>query len=165
MRNVSAQPKHLATYLNDHLAASVTAVKLLSRLQKAERNASLSRFAADMRREVQQDQRQLQSLMGRLGVKQSRTRKATGWFAEKLTELKLKVDDPHADGFSTLEILEIVELGIEGKRALWQALAAASEDEPALRGADYQQLTQRAQDQHTKMETIRLATAHNVLAA
>ena len=165
MRKVSAQPKHLSTYLNDHLAASVTAVKLLARLQKVGSDATLSQFAADMSLEVQQDQRQLQSLMRRLGLKQSRTRKATGWFAEKLTGLKLKVDDPHAEGFSALEILEIVELGIEGKRALWQALAAASEDKPALRGTDYQQLTQRAKDQHNKMETMRLASAHNLLAA
>jgi len=165
MRNGSVQLRHLGTYLNDHLAASVTAVKLLSHLQKAEANASLSRFAADMRREVQQDQLQLESLMTRLGIKQSRTRKTTGWFAEKLTELKLKVDDPHGDGFSALETLEIVEIGIEGKRGLWQALAATSENEPALRGTDYQQLTQRAQEQHNKMETMRLASAQKVLAA
>ena len=165
MRRDSVQTKNLASYLNDHLAASVTAIKLLSRLEKSEAHGGLARFAARMRDEIEQDQAHLKKLMRRLGIKQARTRKATGWFAEKLMELKLKFDDPQNEGLGTFEILEIVEVGIGGKRALWKALAFASEDEPALRGVDYEQLSRRAEEQHHQMEGVRLASAREAFVA
>ena len=67
---------------------------------------------------------------GSAAVAESRTRKATAWLTEKVTELKLRLDDPAGGALRLLEALEAVSLGIEGKRALWRALAAAAEDAP-----------------------------------
>ena len=158
-------PKHFAAYLNDHLAASVTAVKLLSRLKKQHDGLSSARFAWKMRNEVQKDQHELKRIMRRLRVKQSRTRKATGWIAQKLTELKLKLDDPANGGLGAFELLEIVEIGIEGKRCLWRTLSATSQKIPELRGFDYQQLIERAKQQHDQFEAVRLEVAMQAFSA
>jgi hypothetical protein len=159
-------PKALELYLNDHLAASVTAIKLLSRLQTpALLRGSVSPFAAEIQADVESDQGELKTLMDRLQVKESPMRKATGWIAEKFTELKLKLDDPSNSNLAVLEILEIVEIGIEGKRGLWQALAASSANFPALRDFDFQRLTQRAQQQHDRVEAVRLQAARQTLPA
>jgi hypothetical protein len=76
-----------------------------------------------------------------------------------VAELKLRVDDPSAGALLLLEGLEALGLGILGKRALWRALAAAAEAVPELQGVDYARLEQRAEEQHRRVEGVRLDTA------
>ena len=156
--------RHLATYLNDHLAGSVTAVKLLAALQNSRRAPDVASFATDLRKDVLADQRELQGLMQRLRIPQSRMRKATGWLAEKLAELKLWMDDPAGGRLRTFETLELLEVGSEGKGGLWRALATMTEEFPELRGFDFSRLTQRADDQCHRVESLRLQTAKTALA-
>ena len=54
-----------------------------------------------------------------------------GWLVEKLSEIKLHLDDAGDGALRRLEALETVSLGIAGKAALWHALAAAASDRPA----------------------------------
>jgi hypothetical protein len=56
-------------------------------------------------------------------------------------------------------------LGIEGKRGLWRALAATAEDAPWLRVADYDRLIERAEEQRSRVEKLRLETARTALVA
>jgi hypothetical protein len=155
--------KHIATYLNDHLAGSVVALELLEHLEAAHAGADVGRFAAELRADVSADRRQLEALMESLQVAESRTRKASAWLSEKMTELKLRLDDPADGALRLLEALEAVSLGIEGKLGLWRALAAASEGEPSLQGLDYERLAQRAVDQRSRVEAERLRAAKSAL--
>lgn len=157
--------KHLATYLNDHLAGSVTAVKLLERLETPHNGVDVVRFATEMRAEISADQDELKTLMRRLSMAQSLTRRTMAWLAQKLTNFKLVLDDPTDEGLRVFEALEFVEIGIEGKRALWRALAIAAEQTAELQGIDYERLTQRARDQHQRVETMRLEVARKALAS
>jgi hypothetical protein len=50
-------------------------------------------------------------------------------------------------------------VGIEGKRLLWLALAAAAADTPGLVGTDYGRLERRAEEQRRGVETLRLEAA------
>jgi hypothetical protein len=101
--------------------------------------------------------------MARLHVEESRPRKATAWLAEKVTRLKLRLDDPTDGAFHLFEGLEMLGIGIEGKRGLWRALAATSEIAPELQGVDYARLEQRAKEQHDRIETVRLEVAKAAL--
>lgn len=154
---------HLAIYLNDHLAGSVVAVELLQHLERAYAGRSVQRFAAELRSDIEDDRRELQSLMGRLNVAESRARQATAWLAEKMTMVKLRLDDWAGGDFRLFEALEALSLGIEGKRALWVALSDAAGAAPSLRQLDYARLVQRAVDQRTRVETLRLETARTAL--
>jgi hypothetical protein len=152
--------EHLATYLNDHLSGSVAAIELLENLQAAYAGTELGQFCAELHNDIEADRQELKSLLDRLEIKQSGARKAGGWITEKLAELKMRLDDSAHGPLRLLESLEAVELGINGKLALWRALMAAAEVTPALRGAlDYQRLAKRATEQIERVEAHRLNAA------
>jgi hypothetical protein len=153
--------EYIAIYLNDHLAGSTAAVELLEQLEAE--HEPVRRLFAELRADVEADQEELKSLMGRLGVAESRARKASAWLAEKATELKLRVDDPEGGALRLFESLEALSLGIEGKRSLWQALAAVAGGEPKLRALDYERLTRRAEEQRGRVEAMRLEAARKAL--
>ena len=155
--------EHLETYLNDHLAGSVVAIELMKNLESVYAETAIADFIKRLRADVEMDQQELQNLMSSLEISESRTRKASAWFTEKFTELKLRVDDSKSGDLRLFESLEALSLGIEGKRSLWLALAAAAEVSPALRKVDYESLKQRAEEQRERVETKRLEVARGAL--
>ncbi|MCD6058707.1 MAG: hypothetical protein K0Q89_2237, partial [Thermomicrobiales bacterium] len=92
-------------------------------------------------------------------------RKATGWLVEKLSEIKLHFDDAGDGALQRLEALETVSLGIAGKQALWDALAAAAEAAPELGGLDYARLGQRAATQRAVVESLGLRAAQEAFGS
>ncbi|HEV7681518.1 MAG TPA: hypothetical protein VGO68_05315 [Pyrinomonadaceae bacterium] len=155
--------RHIATYLNDHLAGSVVALELLDSLEAAHAESELGAFFKQLHADIAADQDELQNLMQHLDIAESRTRKASAWLTEKLTELKLRFDDPKDGSLRLFESLEALSLGIEGKRSLWIALMAAARESSPLRILDYKRLTQRAQEQRARVETQRIETAKKAL--
>jgi hypothetical protein len=155
--------KHLGTYLNDHLSGSVVALELLGHLEAAYAGTAICPFLAELKADIVVDRQELDRLMTRLRIASSPPRKAAAWLAEKVSELKLRLDDPAAGALRLLEGLEALSLGIEGKRGLWLALAAAGEDSVCLQGPDYIRLEQRAADQRRRVENMRLQAAKEAL--
>lgn len=153
--------EHLSTYLNDHLAGSVTAIEILDHL--AEEAADIAPIVARLKKDIEADRQQLVDLMARLEIPQSRIRKAGSWIAEQFVEAKLEVDDQSGGLLRRLERLEALGLGIDGKLALWQALEAASSEDFKLQQLDYSHLTQRAREQRVVVETLRIAAARSAL--
>lgn len=156
--------EHLATYLNDHLAGSVVALELLEHLEGTRSGDTLSNFFRELREDVAADREELERLMKELNIDQSRTRKASAWLAEKITELKLRFDDPKAGALLLFESLEALSLGIEGKYSLWIAMEAAAKESSSLQLADYERLQQRAKEQRDRVEELRIKTAPTALA-
>jgi hypothetical protein len=155
--------EHIATYLNDHLAGSEAALELLEFIKAEQSGMSMEQFIAELRADIMADRQELEVLMVRLNVSKSRTRKATAWIGEKVTELKLHLDDPTGGPLRLLEALEALALGIHGKWSLWQAMAAAAADAPALQLVDYEGLAKRAEEQRGRVEAARLAAAKEAL--
>jgi len=154
---------HLAVYLHDHRAGAAAAVELLRHLEQNHRDTPLAPFADALCNEIEADIRELEGLMSRAGISPSSVRAAGGWITAKMAELKVRIDDPVDGALRLLETLETVSLGIEGKRGLWIALAAASEQNPALSGLDYARLRQRAEAQRGSVETQRVQAAKAAL--
>ena len=111
------------------------------------------------------DRHELEGLMQQLHITESRTRKATAWLTEKVTEIKLRLDDPAGGALRLLESLETLSLGIEGKRGMWLALAAVAEEADWLRVVDYERLIHRAEQQRSRVEDERLKAAKASLGA
>lgn len=153
----------LATYLNDHLAGAVAALDLLGRLEAAQAGTPAASELAELRAEIAADRQALATLMSRLNVDESRSRKALAWLTERATHFKLRLDDSPDGALGRLEALDALALGIEGKHALWQALAVVADGAPGLEGVDYQALTQRADDQRRRVEQMRLEAARTAL--
>ena len=155
--------KHLATYLNDHLAGSVIGLELLAHLETAQDGFDLTGFIATLRADFETDRRELEEIMGRLQITKSAPRQVAAWLTEKVTQLKLHLDDPAAGALRLFEALEALVIGIEGKRALWRALAVV--DDPDLQGVDYEYWAQFAEDQQRRVEAIRLEAAKKAFTA
>jgi hypothetical protein len=150
---------YLATYLNDHLAGSLAAIELLEHLESAYASTKLASFFGELRTEISADRQELQRLMARLDITESRPRKLSAWLTGKITEVKLRLDDSARGPLRLLESLEVLGLGIHGKLALWHALDAAADASPSLQGVDYERLAQRAEEQRWRVEVVRLETA------
>jgi len=156
----------METYLNDHLAGAVAAIDLLGRLAGADDiGDARARALAELRADIAADREQLEALMARLDIDESRSRKAMAWIAERASHLKLRLDDSPDGALGWLEALDTLAIGIEGKRALWRALAAAAEHEPRLRSMDYERLVGRAEEQRSRVEMMRLEAAMAALTS
>jgi hypothetical protein len=150
---------NLAVYLNDHLAGAAAALELLDNLLAKFPNSNVSELAREIRQEIDADREELVSIMNRLHIDQSKTRKASAWLAEKAAEAKLYLDDSSAGTLRLFEMIEAISLGIEGKRALWMALARIVNQVPELADIDFNRLIQRAQDQRARLEPFRRQAA------
>jgi len=157
--NVSKE--HLATYLNDHLAGAHFALEILDHLvdEASDWKAALTALRTD----IEQDRQQLKALMSSIAIDESRVRKASGWLAEGLAEVKMNIDDDSNGPLRRLERLEALAIGIEGKIALWRSLAVSAESNVALAKIDYQRLDERGRDQRARVEALRLEAARGAL--
>jgi hypothetical protein len=152
----------LATYLNDHLAASTGAVELTKRAAASNRGTAYAETLAGLSTEIEQDRDALVAIMRRLGVGQDRVKGAAAWSAEKLGRLKLNGQLTGYSPLSRLEELEILELGVTGKLLLWQALLATGPE--GISEAELERLSQRACSQRDRLERLRRDAAAEALA-
>jgi hypothetical protein len=154
----------LARYLNDHLAGSVVALGLLEHLAADRAGTPDVAVLNGVRAEIEADRDVLLELMAQLEIAPSQPRQATGWLVEKVSELKLRLDDSDDGALRRLEGLETVSLGIEGKRGLWHALAVAADSAAMLPPLDYPELVRRADAQRRVVEELRLQAAREAFA-
>ncbi|MGE5272900.1 MAG: hypothetical protein ACM3QU_03890 [Verrucomicrobiota bacterium] len=153
----------LAVYLNDHLAGATLGLELVRRTARENEGTTLGTFLADiLLPAIEEDLHALERLMGQLGISPSRPKVAAAWLAEKLGRLKLNGELRRYSPLSRLLELEGLAVGIEGKRALWLALEAASNGD-RVRGFDFQALAQRAESQRSRLEEHALAAAKEAL--
>lgn len=157
--------KHLAIYLNDHLAAAQGALELLTHLASAHSGTPVGDFLTQLHSDIEMDRQSLEQLMERLQITISTPRRVSGWLAEKVAFVKLQIDDKGSGTLRLFEGLDALLVGIEGKRGLWRALAAATETVPELHGSDYDYLAQRAELQRSRVDAIRLDVAKEALVA
>jgi len=153
----------LATYLNNHLAASEGALELLSSLSEAQADTDVGRFAGELRAEIKAEQQELKNLMEHLQISKNRPRQAAGWLSEKFTQVKLRMDDSKEGSLYLLESFELMLVAIEGKRGLWRVLATTAT--PGLSVADYENYARHSEEQQQRVEAFRLAAAKKAFAA
>src|ERR1700736_1691694 len=154
--------ENLATYLNDHLAGSVAALELIDRLVEACNGTSHAEFLKELRSEIAADQAVLVELIATLGKKESPLRKTVARILEKLSRAKMQLGRSSEGEFGFFQALEVLFLGIAGKRELWRALATAAQNMPELRKPNYPELEQRAIAQCQRVEAKRLEIARDV---
>jgi hypothetical protein len=153
--------RHLAIYLNDHLAGSTTAVELLRRAVGQYEGTELGAFLAELRREILQDRDELKSIMAANGIEQERYKVAAAWAAEKAGRLKFNGALVRRSPLTPLVELETLAIGIRGKELLWRALREVAPDDSTAARLD--ELTERAQRQRDDVERHRREAAVQAL--
>src|SRR4051812_18482112 len=148
---------NLTAYLNDHLAGSVAAIELMDDLISALKEESLKQFLADLKREVEADQKVLEQLLERADESESVARKAAAWISEKAARAKFKIGGRGLGGLGLVQALEMLALGIHGKELLWRALQNSNHTAPP--DVDLVRLQQRAIEQQQRVDEKRIEAA------
>lgn len=150
----------LATYLDDHLAGAGAALELIERLRLDPQDGL---DLESLYREIDEERQLLVALREKLSSKGplKGLKRAASWVAERLSRPKL-VDDT---GLGRFEALEVLGLGILGKRAMWRALATLRDDDPRLAAVAFDTLEARGREQHRRVERARLASAQRAFTA
>jgi hypothetical protein len=148
--------KLLSIYLNDHLAGATAGAELARRAAGSnEGNNDYSPALVQLARKVEEDRKALLAIMSRLGAGTDRTKQLLAWAAEKAGRLKLNGHLLSYSPLSRLEELEMLTLGVTGKRALWLSLLVLAPDEDRLSTQELETLIDRAQEQLDTLETCR----------
>jgi hypothetical protein len=155
--------KNLAIYLKDHFAGSEGALAILDHIEEVHGDGAAGTLARTLRPQFQSERVVLKQLLTRLDDETSVPRRVFGWLSEKGLELKLKVDDSSGGALHLLEAMEMLALGVHGKRGLWVALGASHEAVPAIATVDYDALARQADTQRSLIELVRLGAALTVI--
>lgn len=153
----------LTIYLNDHLAGAVAGGELARRARDANAGGALGAFLAGLAEEIEEDRAVLEDVLRRAGGTENPVKKAAAWLAEKAGRLKLNDELTDYSDLSRVEELEGLVLGVRGKRALWDALAATRATDPRFEGVDFAALAARARRQEEALDAHRLAAARVAL--
>ena len=149
----------MSAYLNDHLAGAQAALEIVGLLDEL----GDSGVWRSIGMAIAEDRDELLRLVDTVGPPPSTLRRAAGWTAEKLAELKIRLDDPSSGALRRLELIEALAIGIDGKRALWTALQRGANGKTGLGPVNYQRLIARADEQRQIVEAERLEAAAQAL--
>ena len=155
--------KLLAIYLNDHLAGATVGVELARRSLRSNRGTELGRFLDGLERELVEDRRELERLMGALGVSPSPVKRVAGVVAERVGRLKLNGQLTGYSPLSRVLELEGLAIGIEGKLSLWRNLRDAADVRERVPDVDLDRLIERGERQRAGVERHRLDAARLAL--
>jgi hypothetical protein len=148
----------LPIYLNDHLAGSTAGVELARRLRASnEDDEEFGPELAEICAEIESDRETLKAVMDQLGMGQSRLKPAAAVVGERLGRLKLNGQLRGYSPLSRLDELELLQLGVVGKRRLWRALEHTHAED--LSSFDLGALAERATSQLRRLEALHLKAA------
>jgi hypothetical protein len=155
----------LIGYLNDHLAGAAAGIQLAERCRGRYLEIELGQVFQVLLDEIRDDRGVLERVIRGLGGSPNPIKRATALGAERITSLRLSLPmiGPGSNQSARLEEIEVLSLGIEGKRLLWSALAQLSSTDPRLAGFPFPELKQRAQSQRDRLERVRLRLAAEAL--
>ena len=159
------EPDLIGIYLNDHLAGATGGTQLARR---AAGGAGGTASSGDLRRfaaEVAQDRATLLQIMVALGIPVRRYKVYAAWIGEKAGRLKFNGRLTSRSPLSSLEELEMLRLGVEGKAAGWRTLRVLAGQDPRLDPGQLDELIARAQRQSGLLEELRVQAAADVIAA
>ena len=154
--------KDLDSYLNDHLAGSISALELIAHWVKEHKGEPLGSFFVKIETEIKADQEVLRGVMRTLGVEESKVRQAGAWAAEKVGRARLLIAGNEPGSLGLVLTLEGLTMGVTGKKLMWRALATAKV--PRLKGYNFEQLQQRAEQQVERIEAERISAVRRAFA-
>ena len=139
--------EYLETYLQDHRAGAAMGLDLARRLAEENQGTAYEGFLVTLAKEIEDDVAALEQIMGRYGVTTPALKIAAAKVGERLGRLK---PNERLAGYSPLSrVLELEGLraGVEGKLALWDALAQLAATDGRLDAEQIAGLQVKAQKQ------------------
>lgn len=153
----------LLRYLNDHLAGSAGAIGLIQKLATSAEVPEEAGFFHDLEQKVEGDRTLLKDLIARLGENSSAMLQAAGTLTGAASRLKLNWEGMEPGQLGRFEAVEMLTLGIQGKRLLWLMLSEVAAFVPEWEGIDFASLELEAIDQRDAVEDLRIEAGTDAL--
>lgn len=153
----------LQRYLNDHLAGSVCAIGIIEKLADTADDPEDAGFFRELGNKVEADRDLLKRLIGQLGESSSSLLQAAGSITGAASRLKLAWEGIEPGRLGRFEALELLALGIQGKRLLWVMLAEIGPSIPEWDVVNFADLELDAIKQRDSVEERRLAAGRDAL--
>ena len=154
----------IARYLNDHLAGSSGALLLIQELADSHEALEAREFFLQLKGKVEADRSFLEDLLKRIRRNPSAILKVAGKIAARIGGIKLMWEQIEPGQLGLFEGLEMLALGVHGKRLLWVSLREIVVWFPEWNGIDFAELEQQATQQRDSIEFWRLRAARDILA-
>ena len=152
----------LGIYLNDHLAGATGGLELARRVAASHRGQAADGVLQRLAAEVAQDRAALEAIMAALGIPVRAYKVYAAWIGEKAARLKLNGYLLTRSPLSSLEELEMLRLGVEGKAAGWRTLRVLAETDKRLDAGRLDELIARARRQADLLEDLRVRAAGQI---
>ena len=156
---------YLAIYMNDQLALGVAWRELARRAQRANDGTPLGDALARVAAGIAEDVALFQDLMDRLGIARSRAKPVLAALAERLGRLKLNGRVVGYSPLSRFVELDVLLMGIDGKKVLWANLRDHAGLRDRLPDVDFDRLIERAQRQREELEPFHARAGKDALGA
>lgn len=153
----------LGIYLNDHLAGATAGTQLARRVAKAHQNGPDGSVLAQLSIDLAEDRASLVRIMSVLGIAIRAYKVYAAWIGEKAGLLKFNGHLLTRSPLSSLEELEVLELGVQGKAAGWRTLLTLAETDHRLSRDELDALISRAELQADLLEEVRRHAADRVI--
>ena len=161
---VGRGPRLLGIYLNDHLAGATGGLELARRVARSSLMPADARVLQRLAAEIAADREALLKIMAALGIPARSYKRYAAWIGEK-AGLKLNGYLLTRSPLSSLEELELLRLGVEGKAAGWRTLRTLADRDNRLDCARLDELIFAARRQADLLEDLRVSAADQVMAA
>lgn len=155
------RPGHdlLGIYLNDHLAGATGGTELARRVAASHRDPATGSALRHLAADIAQDRAALLDIMAALGIPVRTYKVCAAWIGEKAARLKLNGYLLARSPLSSLEELEMLRLGVEGKAAGWRTLRTLAASDKRLDPDRLDELISRARRQADVLEELRVRAA------
>jgi hypothetical protein len=154
----------LGIYLNDHLAGATLGSQLASRVAVVHRGTSEAATFERLAAEIAEDRAALVELMATVQVPIRQYKVVLGWVAEKAGRFKPNGRLLARSPLSSLEEIEAMRLGVEGKRACWRTLRVLADRDDRLGKKRLNDLLRRADEQIETLEDLRIRITNEVVS-
>lgn len=145
----------LGIYMNDQLALGVAWRELARRAAGANRGSELGEALEDVASQIAEDVKTFEELMERLEIGRDRVKPLLATVAERAGRLKPNGQLRGYSPLSRFAELEMLVMGIEGKKILWQTLGSFAGLGVRLPDVDFDALIERAARQRQRLEPFR----------
>jgi hypothetical protein len=156
---------YLAIYLRDQLALGVTWRALARRARDHNQGTELGAALAEVADGIAEDVRTFEAIMKTLGVRSNRAKVALAAAGERFGRLKRNGRWVSYSPLSRFLELEMLAMGIEGKKILWHTLGELAGLRDRLPNTDFDELLARAARQRQTLEPFRREAGTRAFAA
>ncbi len=161
----ASEGKYLAIYLNDQLALGLGWRELARRARGANEGTPLGEALERVASGIAEDVETFEGIMERLGIGRDRLKPPLAIAAERLGRLKLNGQLRGYSPLSRFVELDILAMGIEGKKILWANLRDFAELHRRLPSVDFEGLIERAGRQRAQLEPFRAQAGRDAFIA